>query len=231
MREENRWPKQTELATRTADIAIQSVPNLKGVHFRFINKSTSNTDDLKGDGVAAQIRDNAPNGSTPIGTQLREKILKPLIYSSLDAGKKLARPYLVMIMTDGCPWDENVDELRNSILDCGKRLTAAGYRKDSTYPTPSRCAQDVTNHHPSKPAVRFCLSQIGTDDDARAFLDSLDMDDDVGEVLYRTAGESTYLASDKGDWGNMGLLILRGQNSLMLSMRNSGRTRRTCRVG
>ena len=132
MREENRWPKQTELATRTADIAIQSVPNLTGVHFRFINKATSGTDDLKGDGVAAQIRNNAPNGSTPIGTQLREKILKPLIYSSLEAGKKLPRPYLVMIMTDGCPWDENVDELRNSILDCGNRLKAAGYRKDGT---------------------------------------------------------------------------------------------------
>ncbi|KAH6849642.1 ankyrin repeat protein [Chaetomium sp. MPI-CAGE-AT-0009] len=168
MKEEGRWPKQTELAKRIADIAIQSVPNtlVKGVHLRFINKDTPDANNLNGDGVASRIGANGPHGSTPIGTELKNKILNPLVYSVLDAGKSLKSAYLIMIITDGCPWDENTDELRNSILECGRRLKAAGYRRD---------------------AVRFCLSQIGTDDDARAFLDSLDMDDDLEDVLYRTA--------------------------------------------
>jgi hypothetical protein len=42
-----------------------------------------------------------------------------------------------------------------------------------------------------RPAVRFCLSQIGTDDDARKFLDSLDTEEGLEDTLYRTAGEAT----------------------------------------
>lgn len=32
--------------------------------------------------------------------------------------------YLIVIITDGCPWNEHVDELRNAILDYGRRLKA-----------------------------------------------------------------------------------------------------------
>jgi hypothetical protein len=35
-----------------------------------------------------------------------------------------------MIITDGCLWDEPNDQLRVSILECGKRLKDAGYRSD-----------------------------------------------------------------------------------------------------
>ncbi|GAB1310587.1 hypothetical protein MFIFM68171_00797 [Madurella fahalii] len=167
MREEDRWPKQKELAQRIADIAIRAVPGTKkGVHFRFINTSTPDANYLDGNGVLSRLNANQPNGSTPIGTQLKEKILNPLIYSVLDAGKELERAYLIMIITDGCPWNEPDDALRASILECGKRLRAAGYRRD---------------------AVRFCLSQIGTDDDARKFLDSLDTEEGLEDVLYRTS--------------------------------------------
>jgi hypothetical protein len=129
MREENRWPKQTELATRIANI-VTSIPGNKGVYFRFINKATADADNLDSNSVSSRLRANAPNGSTPIGTQLREKILKPLVYSVLDAGKQLKHAYLIMIITDGCPWDEPNDQLRVSILECGKRLKDAGYRSD-----------------------------------------------------------------------------------------------------
>ncbi|OAT14500.1 hypothetical protein BDBG_18059 [Blastomyces gilchristii SLH14081] len=77
----------------------------------------------------------------------------------------MERPYLIIIVTDGCPTGESEDELRDAILECSKFLGAKGYRKD---------------------AVRFCLSQIGTDDDAKAFMNKLDMDHEVLEVLYRT---------------------------------------------
>jgi hypothetical protein len=133
MEEENRWLKQTELAKRIADIATLTVPGTKGkkgVHFRFINKVTPNANFLDSNGVQSLLTSTKPNGATPIGTQLKEKILNPLVYSVLDAGKQLERPYLIMIITDGCPSVEPNDALRNSILECGKRLKAAAYRRD-----------------------------------------------------------------------------------------------------
>ncbi|KAL2378207.1 hypothetical protein RJZ90_006172 [Blastomyces dermatitidis] len=165
MNEEDRWCKQAELAKRITDIATRADPNNRGIYFRLINTTLYNADNLDGNAVL-QTLNFRPNGYTPLGTRLRERILNPLVYAPLSSGGQLERPYLVMIITDGFPSGESQDQLRNEILECSQFLGTKGYRKD---------------------AVRFCLSQIGTDDEAKDFMNKLDMDDEVLQVLYRTS--------------------------------------------
>lgn len=166
MGSEERWSKQRDIAQFITSIANAVVPSHKGVHLRFINRSTPAANDLDSAAVARMCNSTPdPRHCTPIGKRLEEHVLDPLIYSVVNEGRRLERPYLVMIITDGCPWPESQDELRKSILRCGRFLEAHDYPKD---------------------AVRFCISQIGTDDDAKEFMESLDADTEVLDVLHRT---------------------------------------------
>ncbi|KAF4626241.1 hypothetical protein G7Y89_g11917 [Cudoniella acicularis] len=163
---DNRWSKQIEIVKVMADVANTFVPFGKGVHLRFINTDTPNANNLDGNGVAQRCNFTPnPSHCTPIGTKLRERILEPFIYSVIRDGKRLERPYLIMIITDGCPWQEPTQELRKSIMGCRKFLEERGYRKDT---------------------VRFCINQIGTDEDAVEFMDDLVMATEIMDVLYRT---------------------------------------------
>ena len=130
METDGRWDRQAELVQRITSITTKAVPNDRGVALRFINANILNADNLDSDAVAQRIRSVRPDGATPIGTQLREKILKPLVYSVIDSGKKLECPYLVIVMTDGCPWREPDDQFRNAVAECCKYLEAKGYKKD-----------------------------------------------------------------------------------------------------
>ncbi|KAJ0417681.1 hypothetical protein BJY00DRAFT_315629 [Aspergillus carlsbadensis] len=167
---EQRWRKQRELVKRITSITNRAVPNNRrhGAHLRMINANLYNADNLDSDAVTQIISSMYPNPnhSTPIGTNLKRKILDPLVYSVIKSGRKLERPYLILVLTDGCPWMEPEDAFRNAIVDCARFLDRNGYRKD---------------------AVRFCLSTIGTHEDAEWFLDSFDTDRQALEVLHRTA--------------------------------------------
>ncbi|KAI1631601.1 hypothetical protein F4809DRAFT_657658 [Biscogniauxia mediterranea] len=175
MNKEGRWDKQKQLVERITNITNRAVPKRTGVHLRVINRDLPSADNLDGAAVAQKLAAFAPRGGTPLGTQLRRRVLEPLVYSALnhndndngnDEGKALERPYLVLVTTDGCPWLEDEDAFRGAVLECARALAGAGYRKD---------------------AVRFCLSQIGTDPEAKEFMVSLDMDWEVLEVLHRTS--------------------------------------------
>ena len=59
-----------------------------------------------------------PCGATELGTQLKRKVLVPFIVNVLEKSrKKLERPLLVTIITDGDPCGEDRDTLKNTILD------------------------------------------------------------------------------------------------------------------
>lgn len=161
----SRWPSQKQLVAKIANITNRAVPNNKGAHLRLINKVLTAADNLNNDQVASNL-DFTPRGATPIGTQLRAKILQPLIYDVIDADKKLERPYLIIITTDGCPTQEAEDTLRTVVLECAEKLSKKGYRRD---------------------AVTFCLNQIGDDDEAKAFLNNIEADGKVQETLHRTS--------------------------------------------
>ncbi|KAJ4347795.1 uncharacterized protein N0V89_009165 [Didymosphaeria variabile] len=165
MQEGSRWPSQKELIAKIANITSRAVPKNKGAHLRFINKVLTAADNLNSDQVAANVG-FTPAGGTPIGTQLRNKILQPLIYDVIDANKPLERPYLIIITTDGCPNNEPEDTLRNAVLECAEKLNKKGYRRD---------------------AVMFCLNQIGDDDQAKQFLNNIEADIEVQKTLHRTS--------------------------------------------
>ncbi|KAI2634929.1 hypothetical protein GGS26DRAFT_581648 [Hypomontagnella submonticulosa] len=187
----DRWRAQNELVKRISSITTRAVPNNDGCHLRFINKDTPDANNLNKDQIAQRLQSFYPEGYTPIGTKLRENVLDPLIYKDLDAGT-LKRPYLVLITTDGYPTrekafngksigpaddngNEDADRLRKEIRECGKKLEESKkmYRKD---------------------AVKFSISQIGKnisypedEEKVKAFLDGLEFDPDIQDVLYRTA--------------------------------------------
>ncbi|KAI0408338.1 hypothetical protein F4802DRAFT_604987 [Xylaria palmicola] len=186
----DRWRAQVELVKRISNITTRAVPNNRGCHLRFINKDTPTYNNLNKDQIA-DIMNKFPEGKgwTPIGSMLREHVLDPLVYPELNSNT-VKRPWLVLIITDGYPTKESAmpgapageedenrnqdpDRLRKEIRQLGKELEKHDYRQD---------------------VVRFSISQIGkkisyTDDEEKVklFLDGLESDPDIQDVLYRTA--------------------------------------------
>ncbi|KAF8517818.1 hypothetical protein JB92DRAFT_2904697 [Gautieria morchelliformis] len=159
----NRYRSQRELVERIASIATKIVPDNLGVELRFINSNSSSN--LSAAQITAAINSVKPSGGTQIGTNLRKKILAPLVYDVLAKGQKLRRPLLVCTITDGCPSSEPQDCFREAIVECKNLLVGAEYE-----PT----------------AVMFTVSQIGDVEEAKAFLDGLRDDAEIEEVLHCT---------------------------------------------
>ncbi|KAI0102605.1 hypothetical protein GGR51DRAFT_527057 [Nemania sp. FL0031] len=162
---ENRMDAQRTLVKRMASIATRLVPDGHGAHLRFINKKTPTLNDLKESQIDEKMK-FSPSGGTQIGTQLEQQILKPYIYDVLDSGNTLDRPYLILTITDGSPNNEDPKAFRNAVVKCGQRLTDRQYEQE---------------------AVTFLVSQVGDDEGADAFLDSLSGDTAIDRVLYRTS--------------------------------------------
>ncbi|KAH2909678.1 hypothetical protein KXW25_003865 [Aspergillus fumigatus] len=166
MREEMRWQAQRELVKRITNIATQLVPEDKGVHLRFINRAEPGWDDLRSEAIEENMTFE-PSGNTQIGTKLRDKILQPFIYDVLNRGIPLERPYLIMMITDGCPTAEAENTLKDVVMECGRKLREKGHERQ---------------------AVMFQISQIGNDQGADNFLKTLMADESaLNEVLRATA--------------------------------------------
>ncbi|OTB11275.1 hypothetical protein K445DRAFT_307398 [Daldinia sp. EC12] len=155
---EDRMGDQRDLVERVARICTKIVPDDLGVHLRFINNQPGNTDNLKMDEIQNIMTQVTPGGCTEIGIQLRERILKPLLYSQYNENvKNLTRPLLISIITDGIPFGgrgspETRNTLRDEIKRCQEYLLENGL--------PSR-------------TVIFQISQIGSDKNSKEFLQKL----------------------------------------------------------
>ncbi|KAK0757315.1 hypothetical protein N5P37_010035 [Trichoderma harzianum] len=167
MKRDGRWESQKELVQRIAKIATMVLPPDEGVALRFINRNVENSDNLTLERLGNVLKDMdwRPGGDTPIGTNLRSKILQPLVYSKLDAGN-LDRPLIVIIMTDGMPEREDKTELEKVILECEKKI------RDSGYPPQT---------------VKFMIGQIGTAKSAARFLASLRQNSDIARTTLVTS--------------------------------------------
>ncbi|KAF5598150.1 ankyrin repeat [Fusarium pseudoanthophilum] len=152
------------LVQRMARIATRLVPDNSGAHLRFIN-SDDQGNDLTADQIDARIQFQ-PGGGTNIGTNLKKKVLEPLVFKKLDQDGKLDRPFLVLTITDGEPSPEPVDTFKKTIEDCGRRLEQKDYPQESTM---------------------FLISQVGNDPHADKFLDSLSGDTAIDRVLFRSS--------------------------------------------
>ncbi|KAF2801990.1 uncharacterized protein BDZ99DRAFT_577208 [Mytilinidion resinicola] len=163
---EKRWENQKSLALRIARTMTRILPDREGVALRFINQTTNESPslDLEGIGRALDLAD--PKGNTPIGTTLRERILKPLVFNPLAVGK-LKRPLLVSVLTDGGPTPEAPGTLASVIVECGNELERKGYPRD---------------------CVKFLIGQVGSSKAAFEFLDTLRDNPAIASVSHIFAG-------------------------------------------
>lgn len=129
MQQDDRMTAQKVLVQRMTSIVTRLVPDGSGAHLRFINKSKAGLDNLTKDGIEENM-DFKPAGGTMIGTNLKRKILEPFIYNVIEQGDVLLRPYLILIVTDGDPTNEDPSKLKNAIVECGRRLTDRGYPQE-----------------------------------------------------------------------------------------------------
>ncbi|TGZ78170.1 hypothetical protein EX30DRAFT_163592 [Ascodesmis nigricans] len=107
-----------ETVRRLAPIATKVVGN--PVHLRFINNRNESLNNLNADSIADSIEAVRPGGGTPIGTNLASKIVKPLIERIKQ--RQLETPVVVTIITDGEPWGEDRDTLKNTVKECKEAL-------------------------------------------------------------------------------------------------------------
>ncbi|OAL53539.1 hypothetical protein IQ07DRAFT_667503 [Pyrenochaeta sp. DS3sAY3a] len=153
---ERRWQNQKDLAARIAQITTRILPNGKGVALRFINQTAQDESlNLSLAEIEQGLNSAQARGNTAIGTTLRERILRPLVYEPLEAGR-LERPLLISVLTDGAPSEklEPPDTLAREILNCGQKLV------ENTPPLP-------------KDSVKFLIGQIGSATAAVQFLKTL----------------------------------------------------------
>ena len=162
------WTVQRKLVDRIAKVATSVVPDGYGVWLRFINSDILGNNLTRTDVI--QHYDSAePSGATPLGTTLREEILKPLVYDVIPSrpNRKLERPLLICVITDGMPTEVPVTAFEDAIVECRQFLVQAG----------------------SQPAqVRFCVNQIGGDSSAAGFLERLRHCREIQDVVHCTTG-------------------------------------------
>lgn len=173
-----RWDSQNMLINRIARITTRILPEGEGVYMRYINQQVVNADSLKFEELLEVIKPLNPEGNTPIGTNLRSKILEPLVYSKLPSN--LERPLLISIITDGAPGLEPRNTLANAIAECGDKLEEAELPRES---------------------VKFLIGQVGVSDAATQFLEEISRDSRIADVVF-VASEKLDVASSKleSDW-------------------------------
>jgi hypothetical protein len=123
-----RMEAMRSLVQRMSSIATRLVPDGSGAHLRFIN-SDYQGNDLTADQIDSHMQFQ-PSGGTNIGTNLKNKVLDPLVFKKLDKDGKLDRPFLVLTITDGEPSPEPVDTFKKTIEECGRRLDQNDYPQE-----------------------------------------------------------------------------------------------------
>lgn len=107
-------------------------------------------------------------GLTPLGTELRNKVIEPLILGPAR-NRQLQKPVLVITVTDGSPAGEDPNVIYDVIRYASNEL--------------SRMPQ----YGPG--AVAFQFAQVGNDQHAREFLAKLDSNPQVGSLIDCTSSQ------------------------------------------
>ncbi|KAI1422629.1 hypothetical protein F5Y12DRAFT_607906 [Xylaria sp. FL1777] len=178
MKREGRWDSQNKLINRIARVTTRILPEGEGVYMRYINQSIPNSDSLKFDDLLDVIKPLRWGGDTPIGTNLRSKVLEPLVYNKLP--DNLKRPLLISVITDGMPEPEPKSTFVDAIAECGKKLEDAGLPRES---------------------VKFMVGQVGTANSATKFLQEIKEESRIADVVF-VASEKLDVATSKleTDW-------------------------------
>ncbi|KAI4148782.1 MAG: hypothetical protein L6R39_002687 [Caloplaca ligustica] len=150
-----------------------------GISIRFMNDWPSNPamdgfnmsrlDRIQNEQMVEQIISKVKFvGLTPLGTELRNKVIEPLVLGPARA-RQLQKPVLVITITDGQPAGESASAIFDTIRYASNEL--------------SRMPQ----YGPGALSLQF--AQVGNDQKAREFLAKLDSDPQVGQLVDCTSSQ------------------------------------------
>ncbi|KAI4087096.1 MAG: hypothetical protein LQ344_007041 [Seirophora lacunosa] len=148
-----------------------------GISIRFMNDWPSNPaidgfdmrrlDRIQNEQMVEQIISKTLfSGLTPLGSELRNKVIDPLVLGPARAGQ-LQKPVLVITITDGFPEGEKPNTIFETIRYASNEL--------------SRMPQYGSG------AISFQFAQVGNDQQATDFLAKLDSDPYVGQLVDCTS--------------------------------------------
>lgn len=93
--------------------------------------SNVNGDNITNEPQAMQLIQQVKfSGLTPLGTQLQQKVIEPLVLRPARANQ-LQKPVVVIAITDGTPAGENRDEVFNVIQRTDQELGRSRYGRDA----------------------------------------------------------------------------------------------------
>lgn len=138
-----------------------------GISVRFMNSTEAGDGIRTAEDVDRLVSRVRFSGLTPLGTNLRNKVLTPMVVEPARS-KRLDKPVIVVTITDGQPAGEPHGEVASAIR----------YAVDEVSRTPY-----------GRGAVSFQFSQVGNDARAREFLARLDEDPHIGSLIDCTSSK------------------------------------------
>ncbi|PSK43156.1 Cell morphoproteinsis protein PAG1 [Elsinoe australis] len=143
-----------------------------GIEIRFMNQDppANMTSGVKSqDQINQLMNGHRFSGLTPMGTNLRKKVIDDIFLRNLRSGR-MRKPVLVITITDGQPAGEPqnsvFDTVRDAVNEAGRSQFGTG-------------------------AIAFQFAQVGNDQTAREFLGKLDADPTVGPMVDCTSNYET----------------------------------------
>ena len=148
-----------------------------GIQMRFMNwkpYDMSMLDNIKNEQQIEALFAGGPNsvqfsGLTPLGTELRNQVIQPLILQRA-ANRQLKKPVLVITVTDGQPAGESRSTLKDVLMSARNEM--------HRYP------------HYGRSPMAFQIAQVGNDQPAREFLGELDSDTSIGDLIDCTSSKA-----------------------------------------
>lgn len=139
-----------------------------GISVRFMNSNPPShlTNGIRDDRQIENLMQSVQyKGLTPMGTELRRKVIDELVVGKARSGQ-LRKPVLAVVLTDGKPSGESDNALIETIRYTNSELSRSQYGAG---------------------AVAFQIAQIGNDQEARMFLGRVDKDPSVGHLVDCTS--------------------------------------------
>lgn len=159
MQQDSRADELKVIAGKVAWVATHFDDN--GISLVFLNKPQGHDGVRSPDDVSRIVAQTPLSGSTPLGPALRRKVLEPYFFGPAR-GHTLPKPVLVIIITDGEP--DNKQDVYQVLAEL---------KQATTQMRSKACGIEV--------------AQVGNDPGASRFLNELDADRNVGDVVDVTS--------------------------------------------
>jgi hypothetical protein len=136
-----------------------------GIQVRFMNSPDQGNNIRNEQQVTQMIANTKFSGLTPMGREMQNKILAPLVLGPARSGQ-LRKPVLVITITDGQPTGESPTDVAKIMKNASMELERSRFGKG---------------------ALAFQFAQVGNDLKAREFLSKLDEEPTIGDIIDCTS--------------------------------------------